>query len=394
MADPTKSRLLVFHPALAPYRIDLFNALAKRYQARFVFLNEDVTYQAYDQAGLRRALAAEHGFLEPGFDFAGRQFRSGVWREVSAFRPDVVVTHEFSPTTFTVAARRAQGRFPHVVWTADNPSVIRTESPLRRLARRLVLPRIDGLIVYAAETAAVYRERFALTRPIGVCPNTQAEVSLRGKLEEALPAARELAARHDLLGRRVVLYVGRLARVKRLDRLIDAFASARRESPDLVLAIVGEGPERDSLRQRARARGVERETVFAGHVEGPELFGWFRCGSVFALLSEFEPWGAVVNEALLAGIPVVCTDRAGANTLVAGDNGEVVDAGIPSRVEAALQRWVARATQLDASSLERLRPSLMTQEFAAAVEGFSAVLDAVTVHAGQRVGHAPPGHPR
>jgi ABC-type phosphate transport system ATPase subunit len=51
-------RVLIIHPALAPYRIDLFNALALRLDLKIVFLNEDVPNQTYDQTELRRRLNA------------------------------------------------------------------------------------------------------------------------------------------------------------------------------------------------------------------------------------------------------------------------------------------------------------------------------------------------
>lgn len=371
-------RVLIFHPALAPYRIDLFNALAQRCRARVVFLDRDVTYQAYDQERLRSALAVDFDFLDRGFRVAGRTFRMGLWSEIEAFAPDVVVTHEYSATTLSVVARRAVGSIvPHIVWTADNPRVIAREQRLRRLARSVALPRLDGLLVYGEETAAHYRSEFGVTQPIGLCPNVQSESLVRRKLEEALPATRQLVDSLSLAGRKVVLFVGRLAPVKRVDRLIDAFAAAFPHQRDVVLLLVGDGPERNALELRAGQVGVADRTIFAGHVEGALLYAYFNCGSVFVLPSESEPWGAVVNEALLAGLPVVCSDRAGAKELIQGnDCGEVVDAGNDRALASALDRWVGRSESV--GHAQHLRPSLMTRGFQSAVDGFCGLLEAVT----------------
>src|SRR5438445_7127452 len=142
------TRLLVLHPALPPYRLDLFNALAARCEFRVVFLRTTLLSQTFDQQWLQRRLIADYGYLRSGFTLNGRSIRLGVYREIRRFSPDVVVTQEFSPTTLAVLAMRALAELPyaHVVWTDDNPASVAEDSWLRAAARGLVLPRIDGVI--------------------------------------------------------------------------------------------------------------------------------------------------------------------------------------------------------------------------------------------------------
>ena len=155
-------RLLMFQPALPPYRIDLFNALAARCDFRVVFLQENLQSQAFDQERLRGMLAADHGYLRRGLTIKHRTVRFGVYREMRRFLPDVVLTYEFSPTTWSVMADRALAARPyaHVVGTDDNPSSVMGDSWLRAASRGLVLPHIDGLIVLSEEAARMYRERY------------------------------------------------------------------------------------------------------------------------------------------------------------------------------------------------------------------------------------------
>src|SRR4051812_22632098 len=205
----SRTRLLVFHPALAPYRIDLFNALSECYQLKIVFLSGNVSYQAYDQKRLLGELHATYGFLGHGLRVGRREVRFGVSAEVDSFRPDVVVTSEFSSTTMAVVLRRMLGgRIPHVIWTADNPFVIASENPFRTLARRLILPHVDGLIVYSSDVASYYVRNLGFKRAVGVSPNAQSEVQILSKLGDANSRAQELARQHSLLRRKVVLYVG------------------------------------------------------------------------------------------------------------------------------------------------------------------------------------------
>jgi len=182
-----------------------------------------------------------------------------------------------------------------------------------------------------------------------------------------------------------VLFVGRLVPEKQVHRLIRVFPDIQRSFPDSILALVGDGPERASLEGLACANGVDGKIVFVGRKEDRELCAWYRVASVFALPSGFEPFGAVVNEALLAGVPVVCSNRAGASGLVReGETGAVIDAANAEALSASLREWVGRARPLDASQVT-LRPSLMTARFSETVDGF---LDLVRAAAVERPFHA------
>ena len=109
---------------------------------------------------------------------------------------------------------------------------------------------------------------------------------------------------------------------------------------------------------------------------------WYRLGSVFALPSSSEPFGAVVNEALLSGIPVVCSDRAGALGLIReGETGAIVDAADSHALVAALRTWIDRARPVDGTQQEILRPSLMATTFADAID---RVFNAIGVAAAAR----------
>jgi glycosyltransferase involved in cell wall biosynthesis len=375
-------RVLILHPALAPYRVDMFNALARRCVLRLVLLSEHVANQPFDQAALRARLVEPPGFLRRGFDLAGRTVRLGIGAELHDFRPDVVVTTEFGQATAAVQlARLLGGRdFAHLVGTEDNPASVEAETRLHALGRRLLQPLVDGLLTYSEEARALYRGRYRATQPVVASPLVQDERALAERLLRASPAAGAEAGARGLLGRRVLLYVGRLAPEKRVDRLVDAVGRLQAAWPDLRLVLVGDGPERAGLEARAGAAAPGR-VIFAGRLEGEPLAAWYRLGSVFALPSAYEPFGAVVNEALIAGLPVVCSDRAGARVLVAsGQNGEVVDAGDPRALDAALGSWLAKAPPVTAAGLEAPRPSRMASSFEEAVEAYLAALEAARGH--------------
>ena len=369
-------RVLVFHPAMAPYRVDLFNALAERLDIHLMFLNRDVTYQSYDQQLLLAGLNASYEFFDRGFGVVGRQVRYGTGPAIARYRPDVVISHEFSPFTMQVMASRIGQSWRHLVWTADAPDMLRTDSLLRRLARRAVLPRLDGLIVYSEATRAAYRHNYGFGGAIGVSPNVQSDDTMRARIKTALTSARGLAESQGIVGKKIILYVGRLTTGKRVDRVIRAVAALGRQRDGVVLAIVGEGDQAASLQRLAELEGVAANVLFAGHLEGDALDAWYAVATVFVLPSDIERWGAVVNEALAAGVPVICSNRVGARELVQhGSNGYVFDvADDGTSLAGVLWNALGGMPSFEPAMLASPRPSLMTYQFQDAVDGFVALI--------------------
>ena len=64
--------------------------------------------------------------------------------------------------------------------------------------------------------------------------------------------------------------------------------------------------------------------ILPGRYEGVALYGWYLCASGFVLPSTYEPFGAVVNEALIFGNKVFCSKYAGASYLIQSDNCGIV----------------------------------------------------------------------
>ena len=294
-------RVLILHPALAPYRVDMFNALARRCALRVVFLSEAVANQAFDQARLRAQLVEPPGYLLRGLTVAGRTVRLGIGEELRRHRPDVVVTSEFGQATLGVLASRrlAGGDFGHVVATEDNPSSVLAETWLHGLGRRLLQPHVDCVLTYSEEARALYRGRFRASQPVVASPLVQDERVLGARLDEAAGVARAEAAARGLAGRRVLLYVGRLAPEKRVDRLIDAVGRLGAAWPDLRLALLGDGEERARL--TARAGTIETELG--------RLVGSGQLRDLASADDMAAAWGALDIDGQRAVIGLLCEVR-------------------------------------------------------------------------------------
>ncbi|MFC9064755.1 glycosyltransferase [Streptomyces harbinensis] len=137
-----------------------------------------------------------------------------------------------------------------------------------------------------------------------------------------LPFSPGPAARLDT---RRIGAVGRLEPVKRLDRLIDAFADTGER--DWELHLFGDGPLRDTLAEHARSRGVAERVHFRGSVG--DMAAAYRELSLLALTSDREGRPMAVAEAAACGVPTVSFDlSAGVRELIRdGHTGTLVPPG-------------------------------------------------------------------
>jgi glycosyltransferase involved in cell wall biosynthesis len=136
----------------------------------------------------------------------------------------------------------------------------------------------------------------------------------------------------------IALFCAKLQLWKGPKDLLEAFACANVSNSYLVYA--GDGPERANLERRSSELGLADRVRFLGFVNQTQLPSAYRAADFFVLPSLFEPFGLVINEAMLCGLPVVVSDRVGAKfDLVRPDeNGYVFPAGDVKALAAILQR--------------------------------------------------------
>jgi glycosyltransferase involved in cell wall biosynthesis len=126
----------------------------------------------------------------------------------------------------------------------------------------------------------------------------------------------------------LVLAVGRLVPVKRLELLIDAVARARKVVPGLRVLVVGEGYERPRLEAKIKAVGGTSWIDLVGHVSDDDLADAYRRAWVLASTSLREGWNMTITEAGACGTPAVVSDIAGhRDALAHGVSGLLVDPG-------------------------------------------------------------------
>ena len=168
---------------------------------------------------------------------------------------------------------------------------------------------------------------------------------------------RDLAARHGLDGRQVILTVGRLSsqeRYKGHDRLIEALPEILARAPNTTYLIVGSGDDSDRLAQLAREKNVADHVVFAGYVPDADIPDYFALADVFAMPSTGEGFGIVFLEAAASGLPVIAGDRDGSvDALADGAIGRLIDPGSREQIVGAVLDALSGGVERDRGAVSR-----------------------------------------
>ena len=349
-----KQRLLIFHPSVAPYRIDFFNELNKSFDAKICLQYWNLRSQKFDYQKIYDQFEFVPQYLPEG---SKRNMLKEVRRQLKVYAPDIVITCEFNIITLFVLIIKFifRGKFKVVVMTDDSYDMVSDNhdfSIKHKIARNICVPLANDLIVIEPNVQKWYLEKFnkGIVFPI-IADDIKAEVNY----ERLLPISREHIERYRLEGKKVLLFVGRLVDLKNLKRTINAF---EKSVSDATFVIIGDGPLRKEL--ETLAKGINKEIIFTGRFDGDELYAWYNIASVFILASYKEPFGAVTNEALLAGCRAIVSSKAGSSCLVNESNGEIVDPMDIQEIANAIDR------QMELSHIPNLqsrRKNLMAVSF-------------------------------
>lgn len=210
-------------------------------------------------------------------------------------QPDVVISFIDTVNVLTVIATRWLG-----VLTIVSERVDPRAHPIGRpwtVLRTLAYARACAVVVQTRSVAEWMMQAMHLRRCV-VIPNPLSPAL--AKQHEAVTVCNEEGPG------RVLMAMGRLVEQKGFDLLLDAFASAGGRKSGWRLVIIGEGPQREALQERARALGISDVVEFAGRIDRPDAL--LKTADIFVLPSRYEGFPNALLEAMSLGVACVAFD--------------------------------------------------------------------------------------
>ncbi len=329
-------RILLIHNQLwAHYKAILFEEIQHELSLNYpksVFLVAQIALYEASRANMQASAEA------PEFDYPYQVLypRSldtvslwerikGLFKTFHSIRPDVLTITGYYDWAQVLLLVYAKARGKKVVISVESSQMDRQRSKAKEFIKRVILRLTDGFFCFGTSsvnyliTLGVPSHKIAVRRA-AVVDNTR--ISQRYDKARKTPGFRPE-------GRRNFIYVGRLAPEKNLLMLLEAFKVAIRNDRMVGwgLILVGDGPERVPLEEFVIKNELNKLVQFTGGVGWQAVPDYLAQADVLILPSFSEPWGLVVNEALVCGMPVIVSHKCGcaADLVSSGENGFLFD---------------------------------------------------------------------
>ncbi len=308
--------------------------------------------------------------LGPGRSGYGLSRRLLRWLRANARRFDLIVINNvwlFPAVAAYLAAKDA--RVPYAVFTHGALDVFfKRRYPLKHLKKMLYWPiqyrilRRASAVLFTSElerdlALASFRPNrwTSVVVPYGTNrPEGDPEAQLR-HFYEAVP---------ELKGRRFLLFLSRIHEKKGCDLLLEAFAKAAGNYPDVDLVIAG--PDQmglqAKLQQQAARLGIARRVFWPGMLQGSAKYGAFRAAEAFVLPSHQENFGIVVAEALACGTPVLISDQVNIWREIQESHVGLVEPDTLEGTGRLLERWL-EMPELERAGMAAAAEAVFQQRF-------------------------------
>lgn len=310
---------------------------------------------------------------DPGTHHFGGLYNPDLRRRLRAWKPDAVLLFGYNYRSQLGLLLRPPSP---LIFRGDSHFLGRQPpAGLRGLALRWVYSQCAAVTYVGQANRAYFRALGVPDSRLHFAPHCVDEIRFT-QSPEVRATAHELRGRLGLIGKKVVLFAGKLIPAKNPRGLLDAFLAVA--PPDAVLVFVGDGIELDALRERAAGAPVH----FLPFANQSEMPARYALADLFVLpsLGLHETWGLAVNEAMHLGVPCLVSDRVGCqqDLVTEGETGWVFPAAKPDALPATLARAFAGLTGDTSVLRARIAARIRGYTYAQATAGLIAAFESAT----------------
>jgi len=299
---------------IAPYRLPIYSLLAQEFELLILHGGSEANRKSWSYP--RGALSSAEVVRAWGWQIPhkkkvnGRVFEEkflhitpGAFWHLLRFRPDAIVSNEMGFRSAIALVYATLFHKPIWIWWGGTLHTERHIDPFRSMIRKIFRLLGNRWITYGQSSTeyllslGVKRDRILQSQ------NAVDEKQFRANAEPAWV----------IQPRPVVLHVGRLVELKGIRFLLDAAAILRKRGYEFSLLLVGDGPDKQALERRALALGLDNLHFHPAQPQ-EKMLSVYRSADLVVFPTLQDVWGVIANEAILAGVPILCSKYAGCAT--------------------------------------------------------------------------------
>lgn len=352
-------KILIFHPYLAPYRIDVYNRLAQKAQIDVLLTGcqSEIKGLGFNLENVNKLALFNYEYYNKGF-WIGRHLISSIYyKKITNIKPDIILSHELGINTLMAICFKKIFKYKIFTTIDDSPTMAKQYKRSRNYLRKFVFSHIDGALTVNPEVRDFLSLKYKnLKCQFLYFPIIQDDVILAKKIEASKNISQKYIEQFNLKNKKILLFVGRLESIKSPDKLLEIYHKYI-DKKESILIIVGGGSLYEKLAEYIQTNHLESNVKLTGALTGEFLYAWYYLAHIFILPSSFEPFGAVVNEALIAGCQTLVSNKVGSSCLINNNNGKVFDLDETNQFKDDISELLSKVTT------EKEHQSLMPKTF-------------------------------
>jgi len=231
---------------------------------------------------------------------------------------DVIHIHEPRTTIAWIVSYYARKhKIPYVVHARGSLTLTTGRTNFKKvfdlLFGKKTITEASKLVALTRDESKQYIEMGADPEKIEVIPN-----AIDLSLYESIPSQGELREKYGISSQdKIILFLGRLNKIKGIDLLLEAFAEITEELDNVRLVIVGpDDGYQQKTNQLIDELGIKDKTTCTGPLYEDDKLAAYVDADVYVLPSRYEIFGNTVLEACACGTPVIVTERCGVSDFV------------------------------------------------------------------------------
>ena len=306
-----KIKLALLLNMIAPYRVPLFSLLADQFDLMVLHGGKEANRESWNdvekalpKAKVVRAWGWQIRYAKKlngtVFDEKFMHIVPGVLWHLARFRPDAIISNEMGFRSVMALTYATLFRKPVWIWWGGTLHSERKIGRLKKAFRKALMLWVDHWVTYG-QTSTEYLLSQGVKRE-------RILQSQNGIDEERFHANGEPA--WTIQPRPVVLHVGQFIERKGIGSLLEAAAALQKQGCVFSLLLVGSGRDKHAIEQRAKTLGL-RNVHFQPEQPPDRMPSVYRSADLVVFPTLEDVWGLVANEAILSGVPVLCSKYAG-----------------------------------------------------------------------------------
>jgi glycosyltransferase involved in cell wall biosynthesis len=294
---------------IAPYRKPLFEEIGKHFDLTIIcssVTEVDREWQAWD----RQETFIFKSIILKGITLKMKRgffyFQTGLVPTLREIKPEILINSSFNLNTLWGSLYAKIVHIPSLIWSEATCFSERDQSFARHWFRRLLIYLNDAYIPSGIDAKEFLLSLGATEDRCFTAVDAVEDIRKSPEYESIIEKVNRLRTlKSDL----IVLFSGQLILRKGIDLLFAAYEKIQ-DCRSISLWIMGSGPLEKTLKEAVVRKGL-KNVKFLGYMQEREKWFYYLLSDIFVLPTREDVWGLVVNEAMMCGLPVICSKNAG-----------------------------------------------------------------------------------